>query len=585
MRSIFRFSNFDHLIPLSEQCKQISELKKSEDILRYSVTAILAAQPKVDEVETIYDWKLKMLLQSHRNAPGSLHLKLLKENQTQTTLADPEAINESTLKFSSDLLSSSVESFEYLWKIVDYNKGDCMKRENIDWIKNQTEKLILDNELNLYYLAMIYKNLSEYNVHYSEIRQFYDSLISIYLHSFLPEELAIVLKAFSQTKLLDKSTLPWINDLKNSFNNYSNFANEHLASIVFSLNSIGINTKFPASKIESIKDSDLVNPYIFYVMIKSNNLKLTENKFTDLINKMDIDTQLDFLEVIDFAKVDEEYIRILIESISSYKGKLDLKKIYLLSSIVFKKAQNMPYLYNMIQSYTPYIKSMNLYEYGRYLEIICLLKSDDYIIPNESLDIITSKFYEIKDQIHPYNIQVLVHFFAYNYPNKAIHKILCNKILENEQNDTVEKYAPEHCYYYLKGEGEYLVLNNHLLNALSFTSIIDILICLPFRFQIKSDVNKIVKKYLKLILTKYNYRIMIKFRSKLAIMLSTPENFDKELVNLMLDKIHASKLLIKTTSSSYPFMQAINNFKHLEYNHPLFKDLPSPEKILENEVL
>ena len=571
MRKVFKFSYFDYYLPLSEQCKQIKQLKGSEDISNYSLSALFIAKPEVFGPDVVNDRILMNLIESNgvkvtHNESLNIHKKGLGWK-----IEDGQG---NSLRLGPLLRAGNVESFEGLWKIVSFNKEECFLEENSEWIIEQVEKLILDNKLDLHHMSLIYESLGENNGPYDILWEYYDRLMGNYIFNLLPEEFLRVVKGYSESKVMDKSESKWLRMTCLNLNFFKDFSNNQLIKYIISVDSLNIRANsYAINKLvkEAVNPNDM---YQLYIMVKYKGFKLTKDILKEILKNTSVASKFELAEILGKLDIDDVSFELVLDSIISDQGPFEMKDVYGLSKIFLLKNSFYPQLFLLIQPFYPILDKLSMHEYKKLLEILCILKNADISFSEEFLDNVTNKFYEFKDQINCKNLQVFTHFFSYSMPVRAIHRLLCQKILENEKNDLIVGTRPKHEFYFKNGQGMFVVYCNELLMHLSLTTLLDVIICLQFRYQVKGDIKAVLKKYMKLILLRYDHKLAVKFRSKIAITLAIPENFDKELVNLLLENTNRAPKVKNAMLQAYPFMQAIKNLKHLDYIHPGFESLP-----------
>lgn len=570
MRKIFKFSYFDYYLPLSEQCKQIRQLEDPEEILKYSLCAVIKAKPEILGPNVVYDKILMNLIES--NDPKTTPDKVFSAFKIE---GNCEQGKEKKLKLDSITRGVDADSFQSLWEIVNFNKEECFLGENTKWIIKQSDKLIFENKLDLHHMSLIYGILGDNNGPYDLLWEYYDRLMSNYILDLNPEEFLIVVKAYSNSRVIDKSESKWLRSLNYNLHFFHDFSINQLINYVISVNSLNILIS-PLLIDKLVKE--VKNPNDFhhlYIMIKYNGFKPSEKNLKEILKTMPNNRKFEFVQIFSRLNLDNQFLELILDSLLSDQGPHDIDKIYSLSKIFTLKNLFFSHLHQLIQPLYPILDTFSIHDYKKFLEILCVLKNADFSFSEDLLDNVTKKFYEFKDQVNHQNFQVFVHFFTYSMPVRAIHRILCQKILENEKDDAIMKTRPRHEYNFKNSEGMIVVYFNELLVNLTFTSLIDVLICLQFRYQVNSEVRAVLKKYLKLILLNHDHKLAVKFRSKLAIMLGIPENFDRELIGLLLDNISRNTKMKNAMLQVYPFMQALKNLKNLEYIHPEFDSLPN----------
>jgi hypothetical protein len=459
------------------------------------------------------------------------------------------------------------ESFEELFNQM-YKFQDKLAIESFsESLKNDTQRLIVNGKVDLHYISKIYEILCYHCTKDWPIWEFYDELIWDFLWSFEPSDLIRILLAYNNMGLVSVTSHLWIHKLSNLTENaLSYFTNDELSVLVFICDHYLIS--HPPGLIQRLNQEKHKSTSIhyFYFQIKYQSIS---PDIKQILN-FSLNSRYEFACMFFKLRYNENIFNTLIESICEDKDNLNPSQALKLFDTILHSNSSYSSASKIASRYQSNIKNLSFIEYKNLLEILSILKNMDQVIHEDFLLEVEESFFRFTEYLNYQNISSFIHFFSYSMPIRSPHEYLCNKIINAEKPDTIEEKRPSHIYYIKLSDSQYLVYNNSLLTKLSFVSLRDLITSLPFRYQVSRELWEVLRKYMKLNYKKFFHFNFDKYICKMLLVLSKPENFDKELIDEIYDKLYQDKASLDKHLVNYVFFVGIKNMKNLEYHHPAF---------------
>ena len=200
----------------------------------------------------------------------------------------------------------------------------------------------------------------------------------------------------------------------------------------------------------------------------------------------------------------------------------------------------------------------------------------EYSFPYSFTDSFTKALIEKKDSIDKFNISCFVHLFSYLVPTKKAHDFLDELLVSVNLPSTVSNRKPLHDFYINIEDGNYLILNHPFLTKMHQYEFCVLLSCIIYRYQVSEELDRILVDYFKVFLKSLYFKVNFKYRTKIGLALSIPENFKIELADLLFEQLQKSYDYKHREIYMYSVAAFIKNFHTIDYYHPLM------DKIKEN---
>lgn len=573
---IFKLSRLDFYLPYLQRQDVSKAVKDSVESLKSTQNQLNESRVKIEK-----NWILG-------NLQDSVHEKIrpqVKLNEgiglQMRTLVDEESEkgkflirgkkNETDDKigkiFYEDLEIRSLEDIFYtlVWKKEEWKSEEFTK-----WAVEQTYKVILNEKIDLDFVSRIYEFLCHNGNSKEPLWICYNDIVTNHFFSFSPEELVRIMKSYKKITIFYNLPNLWINQIpKIQECQLKDFKIEEISVLVYICDFFSIKFPFFAMKRLKSENIELNNAYNIYVMKTHKKFLIDENIMKDLLENMSLDMKCELACMQKIIKFSPGIFEVLLDSIDRDQGNLKISYALDLCDIILHLNSNYEYASKLANKFQGKVGDLDMDDYAKLLEILCILKNTDQAVSEKFMLELETNFYRFTQNLNHKNIYTFVHFFSYSMPMKSVHNFFCSLIINSEQPDSYSQSRPEHdCYK--RSQSGYLVYNNSLLTHMHIINLIDLITCLPFKYQITTELWRILKKYLNLIYGKYFYMTSEKHRMKIILMLSKPENFHRDIIESFLDKFDNDESLRDQIHNNYIFFQAIKNLKNIGYSHPLF---------------
>ena len=550
-------------------------MKGPHEVLKTTQNQFDEARMKIDKnwnQDNLQDFNQEIRSQQDLNRGIGMQVKSLMEEESKKLklLEDYKNIGSNEQVGINCYKDLEINSFEDIFYALVWKKEEWKCDEFTKWAAEQTNKVILNEKIDLEFISRIYEFLCHNGNTKEPLWICYNDIVTNNIFAFSPEELVRILKSYKKITIFFNLPSLWINQIPSIQEcQLKDFKIEELSVLVYICDFFSIKFPFFAMKRLKSENIELNDAYNIYVMKTHKKFLIDKNIMKDLLANMNLDMKCELACMQKMMKFSPEVFEVLLDSIVRDQGTLDISYALDLCDIILHSNSNYDYGLKLANKYQGKVASLDMDEYAKLLEILCILKNTDQVVSEKFMLELETNFYRFTRSLSHKNIYTFVHFFSYSMPMKSVHEFCCNLIISSEQPDSVSPSRPEHdCYK--RTQNGYLVYNNSLLIKMHIINLIDLITCLPFKYQITTELWKILKKYLNLIYGKYFYMTTEKHRMKIILMLSRPENFHRDIIESFLNKLDNDESSRDQIHNNYIFFQAIKNLKNIGYSHPLF---------------
>lgn len=591
------FKTHDYLKPFSKQLLDIQTAgtiyiaaEYPESVIKQSNLPNLDFNPCDYSPESL---KLARFLNKEIILPESLQNSLLKDlikHPSYTNLLKP--VIENNLPSLNDeeiatycniynethdipLKHSSVSSFEDLFHIIKWKSSVKLPKESLEWIQEQTYNLIYKDKIDLDYIAKIYHEICKNILYFDDLWSTYNELIHKYFFALVPEQMIEALKGFNCVKNKYFKTLSWMSYVETLNENILiEFSSLQLANLAKQIIDIGINLN-PNIKRRLMNEKVIGSADYIYCSLHLNlNVQNIATMCEVVIEKGSFEENVKLLKVLNKKNKHNQVKEKLIKNLCGCLETTDFSDVL----EFLKNAADTEYCSEVYEKSlkiieNKYLDKMNINELEALSYILGLFVHQELSIPLSFTKAFETILKTKTQSLNSFNYTSFIHLFSYLFPYKSVHDILVNFLIVTNLPNYVSNTKPNHDYYEIIGEGEYLVLNHPILSSMQAINLAIVVTCLKMKFQLPDKANNIVRSYIKVLIKNCFFKLNGKHRSKIGIMLAMPENFDKEIVDLYFEQIQKTFLRKFRLIYTYSIVMAIRNFKKIDYVHPIMDSI------------
>ncbi|OMJ93952.1 hypothetical protein SteCoe_3012 [Stentor coeruleus] len=597
--SLFRivYKAHDYLKPYSKQLLDIQTVKTAYTAAEYSESVIKQSNlPNLDFDPCNYSResiKIARLLNKDIILPEKLQNSILKDLIKHPSYTDilepiikgnlPNLNDEELATYCSiynethdiPLKHSPISSFEDLYYIIKWKSSTKLPKESLIWMQEQTYKLIYEDKIDLDYITKIYNEICKNIINFDDLWSIYNDIIYKYFFALIPEQIIESLKGFSSVKNKYFKNLSWMTYVETLDENIlTEFSSLQLANLAKQIIDIGINLH-PFIRRRLMNEKVIgSSDYIHCSLHLNLNVQSIGSMCEAIIENGSFEEKINIIKALNqynkHNQVKEKVIKKLCEQLetTSFTDILELLKNVACTeqcSEVYEKCIN--------QIEKKYIGNINIKELEPMSYVLGLYVHQELSIPLSFTKAFETILKVNIQSLNPYVYINFIHLFSYLFPYKSIHDILVDFLIVTDLPSYISDTKPDHEYYEIIGQGKYLVLNHPILSSMQTINLAIAVVCLKMKFQLPDKANNIIRNYIKVLIKNSFFKLNLKHRTKLGIMLAMPENFDKEIADLYFEQIKKTFLRKFRLIYTYSIVMAIINFKKIDYVHPIMDSI------------
>jgi hypothetical protein len=586
--SIIKFKPHDYLTPCTVMLKQIKLVKDPEDFFSYPEFIRKNAHienTSLNRPSSASNLGRPQLLPNQ--SPGAISLQDYQEiiknkeyasnikseaykmlsNHTDEAVAALSYVYKDYLHRT--LQYNPITTFEGLWYILLWLRPRNLSQKTVNWLLDQSKKLICDNKLDLDYICKIYCEVCKDNVKFKEIWNFYNVLVCTYFNSMIPSQICIVSKGYLCLPT-DFIQIPNIASLLNNFSHSAldEFTSEQIADVSCSMIKMKIDLKeYLVRRLKAEKIENDIN-YIYCVLSLSLDKQTIAESIKYISNHGSLEDKCSLLvnlyEFNDFKDVLFELSSMIAEN----ANQLSVNEITKVVNYALDDADTQ-LKYALVQRIVDIIPTLSISDLATVGNLIGLYIHQEIDLPEEICDVFVQTLSKHLEDVSYGNLSEFVHLVSYLMPNKLGHEMLSDLIVSKNVPSTFQDKKPQNQYFYTLDNGKHVILNNSILSSMDLVSLAITLCCFKIKLQVFGQADEILCEYLKAVLQNDYYKLNHKHRTKIAVVISRPENFRKDLADSLFDNIAKSFKYKSREIYSYSTAYNIKNFSNLGYYHPI----------------
>ena len=596
-KTVFAFTHFDYCFPPSLLVNQAIKSETVEELLEYPEAVIRKASESNQFSEFLFQesqpsLKLSRILNKDIKIPKTLPARMLKEVikhdqykelmrpkvlESLSRMMDEEVATVSNvygLELDTPLRHNNLDNFEDIYHIILWKKHQTLSIDTNSWLLKQSESVLYKGKLDLDSISKAYAELCADYWDRVELWGWYHGILKDHFNSLVPSQICRVCKGYALVyKYLTKE--PGIPVLLSQLTkeHLDDFTPAELIEIARYMIELHVNVpEYVKSRIMS-EERKKGNDFIYYALHSEFGKTVIDSAIDEIYTSGTPEDRCELLgTIVHFKKFRESAERIS-KKLSLELESLSNESLLGLLEIIGTEERTIDLrgpVISRIEEILPRCKIADLTHLAKAIGVFIHQGLD---FTENCTNLFSEAFLRNLNQVNFRNFSYFVHVFSYILPNKIAHDTLCNLILQTQIPSYVEESKPSHGLFYAAENGKFVVLNHPILSNMMEIQLADTLACIKMRFQVPENVNNILEMYTKAVLENMYFNLNAKFRTKIAIMLARPENFNKELVDLLFTQVEKSIRFGHREIYSYTIAAYIQNFQKLDYYHPLMDQI------------